>query len=241
MKTSLILLVSLCPFLALAAPLQDAEKVAQEVQEEVEDSIRYIAMAGSMTIENVPKDIKKLVDETQGDLRSFEDAVMVDFEEVKKIVKAAYENVKGRMDYQLSLSESTMKIGQSQLDHQFKAWIDQATSEKYGELSPKVLKALEDAHRDIQAMLSQIVLDSLAEAHKQMNDHLSLAGQEYGAALLKYPGQDKFGEAVQLLTQGLDKAMEVVKNNMDHVIEVWSRTQTSKIEDDIKRTITGSK
>lgn len=72
---------------------------------------------------------------------------------------------------------------------------------------------------------------------QQVGDQLDETSTKYQEALLKNPGPEKYTEAVQILKDGLDKALKTQEQDFQQLFEQWKNMDYKKMFDDVKNTI----
>jgi len=78
----------------------------------------------------------------------------------------------------------------------------------------------------------------LVKAESDTKHELEKADSDYGYATGK--GPEKFNEAVDILNEGLDKAVQAVKDAVAEVDKQWYYQDPKEFDKDIERIIAGN-
>ena len=231
------------PFVALAAVLpnqqQDAQKVAQEVKEQVDGFMTGLFMYTSVVFTETPKLMEERVEMAKKEFDTLKEQAKDKFEETKQKVNGTYQEVKVELIKAASDAEQAMKTAQEQLAYQINAFKGHA-DQTYGDLKDKVKQALNNAHEDLQKML-KLAEERMGSAEMQIDDQLNFyTDGDYESTLYQYPGWEHYGQAVHVLKKGLNKCVNVMKRRVEQVHQEWKTEDVKKIDNDIERTITGT-
>lgn len=240
MKIILILLVAL-PIVALAAPTtqapKDAQKVAQEVLDEVDGLSSSVFMATSVLFVNTTSMMERGVESAKAQFDIEKEHAKENLEETKQKVNATYQVVKAELIKNSTEASDVMKFAQGFMDQEFELFKIRANY-SYGDLAPKVVLALDNALVALHRIVD-VAYDRLCSAASQIEDQLNwYTDNDYESTLYQYPGAEQYGKAVHVLKKGLNKCVNVMKMRIEQVHEEWKTVDFKKIDEDIKRTIT---
>jgi len=229
-----------------AAPVGDAtEKAAEIFAQDVTKWTYYAVGYSSQTVTDIPYHLVQMGDGTRMSLAFELQKTGVSFDQTKKNIKADYEAGKGRMnDYINGIIDGAMKTLQKQLDGQFDSLYAKANAKAIelgysNEVLMKVLKAVGTAKQNIQTKTVQFTAGTLVAALNAVNANLDAASQQYEAALLDNPSQDKYDQVVAILQSGSGAAayagwdeIRKIDKNFDDAAKF------QEIIDNVKKTIT---
>jgi len=220
---------------------QDAEQVAKDVQAQVDNFMPALFMFTSVAVSELPRKVEERATAAKKELDALKNGDVSKIEELNNKVKLTYGAAQKDINEAVATVKSAMQKGESMVVSEIDILKDHATK-TYGDLKDKVIKALDDTQQELNRIL-KLAENQMAQAGESTTNTLRMAEVEYESSKKtwsKTPTHEQFGVSVKLLENGLDKAVEAVKQSVDQVRAAWEKEDLKKsINDNIKRTITG--